>query len=67
MLSKQRGQLHKHLNVGSLSKALIPLPELYLQQELARRVTAIQVLKVKHRTAIAELNAMFVSLQPCAP
>lgn len=63
VLSKQRGQVQKHLNVGSLSEALIPLPGLHLQQEFARRVTAIEALKAKHHAALAELDALFASLQ----
>jgi len=63
VLSKQRGQVQKHLNVGSLSEAKIPLPPLPLQHTFARRVAAVEALKAKHCTALAELNVLFASLQ----
>jgi type I restriction enzyme S subunit len=63
VLSSQRGQVQKHLNVGSLGEAKIPLPPLPLQQEFARRITAVEKLKTTHRAALAELDALFASLQ----
>jgi type I restriction enzyme S subunit len=63
VLSKQRGQVQKHLNVGSLNEAAIPLPPLALQQEFARRVAAVEKLKQAQRTALTELDALFATLQ----
>jgi type I restriction enzyme S subunit len=63
VLSKQRGQVQKHLNVGSLSQATIPLPPIELQHEFARRVGAVEKLKTAHRASLAELDALFASLQ----
>ncbi len=63
VLSKQRGQVQKHLNVGSLSEATIPLPPIELQREFARRVTAVERLKAAHRSSLARLDALFASLQ----
>lgn len=63
VLSNQRGQVQKHLNVGSLNVAKIPLPPLPLQLEFARRVTAVEKLKVAHRASLAETDALFASLQ----
>jgi type I restriction enzyme S subunit len=39
------------------------LPPLDLQREFARRVTAVEKLKTTQRTALAELDALFASLQ----
>lgn len=63
VLSKQRGQVQKHLNVGSLNEAVIPLPPIPLQREFARRVTAVEALKLAHRASLVELDALFASLQ----
>lgn len=41
----------------------VGLPPVSLQREFARRVTTIEALKAKHRTALAELDALFASLQ----
>uniref|UniRef100_A0A831UCC0 Restriction endonuclease subunit S n=1 Tax=Geobacter metallireducens TaxID=28232 RepID=A0A831UCC0_GEOME len=63
VLSSQRGQVQKHLNVGSLSEAAIPLPPIDLQREFARRLAAVEKLKTAHRAALVELDALFASLQ----
>jgi len=34
-----------------------------MQQDFARRITAIETLKSRHRTALAELDTLFASLQ----
>lgn len=62
-LGAQRGQVQKHLNVGSLKEAPIPIPPLTLQRSFARRITAIETLKSRHRAALAELDTLFASLQ----
>lgn len=63
VLSNQRGQVQKHLNVGSLCEAQIPLPPIELQREFARRVTAVEALKAAQRASLTELDALFASLQ----
>jgi type I restriction enzyme S subunit len=63
VLSKQRGQVQKHLNVGSLNQAMIPLPPIELQREFARRVQAVEKLKTAQRASLAELDALFSTLQ----
>jgi len=63
VLSRQRGQVQKHLNVGSLNQAMIPLPPTELQREFARRVAAVEKLKTAQRASLAELDALFASLQ----
>ncbi len=41
----------------------MPLPPLALQQTFATRIQTIEALKGDHRTALAELDALFTSLQ----
>lgn len=40
-----------------------PLPPLSLQREFARRVTVVDKLKTAHRASLAEIDALFSSLQ----
>ena len=48
----------------SLFEAIqIPVPPLPLQQEFARRIAAVEALKAAHRASLAELDALFASLQ----
>ncbi len=41
----------------------LPLPPIALQREFARRVGAVEKLKAAQRTALAELDALFATLQ----
>ena len=63
VLGAQRGQVQKHLNVGAMNAALIPIPPLPLQQTFATRIAAIEALKATHHRALAALDALFASLQ----
>jgi type I restriction enzyme, S subunit len=51
------------LNFDDIRSFLIPVPPLTLQQEFARRVAAVEKLKQAQRTSLAELDALFASLQ----
>ena len=51
------------LNIKQLSETLVLLPPIEQQYEFARRITAIEKLKTTQRTALAELDALFASLQ----
>jgi type I restriction enzyme S subunit len=57
------GSTSQHLNVKELRALRIPIPTLSLQQTFATRIQAIEALKATHRTALAELDALFASLQ----
>ncbi len=57
------GSTSQHLNVKELRALSIPLPPLPLQREFARRVAAVEALKASHRASLAELDALFASLQ----
>jgi type I restriction enzyme S subunit len=51
------------LNMALIKELRIPLPPLSLQQEFARRVEEIEQLKTTHRESLAQLDALFASLQ----
>lgn len=53
----------KNINLAILRDLDIPQPPLALQQTFAHRITAIEALKTTHRAALAELDALFASLQ----
>ena len=62
-LGAQRGQIQKHLNVGALKVALIPLPPLDLQRRFAAIVGSIEQQKASQRAHLDELDTLFASLQ----
>jgi type I restriction enzyme S subunit len=51
------------ISVSNVRAAPIALPPLALQQTFANRIQAVQALQTTHRTALAELDALFASLQ----
>lgn len=53
----------KNINLAILRNLDVPLPQLGLQRDFARRIVAVEKLKTAHRTALAELDALFTSLQ----
>ncbi len=53
----------KNINLAILRDLDVPLPPLPLQREFARRVTAVERLKTSHRASLAELDALFATLQ----
>lgn len=53
----------KNINLAILRDLDVPLPPIALQQEFARRVEAVEKLKQAQRTALAELDALFATLQ----
>jgi type I restriction enzyme S subunit len=52
-----------NINTESLGAIPVPLPPITLQREFARRVTAVEALKTAHRASLAELDALFATLQ----
>ena len=63
VLRAQRGQIQKHLNVGSLRSAPIPLPPLDLQRRFATIVESVEQQRARQRAHLAELDTLFASLQ----
>ena len=53
----------KNINLAILRGLNVPLPPLPLQQTFATRIQAIEALKATHRAALAQLDALFASLQ----
>jgi len=53
----------KNINLAILRNLDVPFPPLDLQREFARRVAAVEKLKTAQRAALAELDALFASLQ----
>jgi len=52
-----------NINLETLRPLKVPRPPIELQREFARRVGAVEKLKTAQRTSLAELNALFASLQ----
>jgi len=52
-----------NINLETLRPLQVPVPPIELQREFARRVTAVEALKSAHRASLAELDALFASLQ----
>ncbi len=57
------GTAQPKLNRSNLDRIPVPLPPLDLQREFARRIAAVEKLKTAQRTALAELDSLFASLQ----
>lgn len=52
-----------NINASEIQKMKIPQPPLDLQGEFARRVAAVEKLKAAQRASLAELDALFATLQ----
>ncbi len=51
------------LNIKQISETIVVLPPIAQQREFARRVTAVEKLKAAQRASLAELDALFATLQ----
>jgi type I restriction enzyme S subunit len=60
---KNRGGTQKFVSLGDLRALPLLVPPIALQQEFARRVGAVEKLKAAQRTALAEQDALFATLQ----
>jgi type I restriction enzyme S subunit len=52
-----------NLHLKEIRRTQIPVPPMELQLEFARRVTAVEALKAAQRASLAELDALFATLQ----
>jgi type I restriction enzyme S subunit len=59
----QYGQTKPGLNFEQIRRVQIPVPPTELQNEFADQVAAVEKLKTVQRTSLAELDALFASLQ----
>lgn len=62
VLGEQRGQIQKHLNVGSLNAAPILLPPLQLQKDFSRCVRKMEDIKKQQTIGSDDLTKLFNSL-----
>ena len=53
----------KNINLALLRNLAVPVPPIKMQREFARRVTAVERMKTAHRASLAELDALFATLQ----
>ncbi len=58
-----RGQTRVRISMGRLRGLKIPVPPLSLQHEFAARLTSVERLRNREEAALAELDALFASLQ----
>ena len=58
-----RGGNQENLNLQLLGAFEVLVPPLAIQQAFVTRMSAIDALKAMHRTALADLDALFASLQ----
>lgn len=57
------GGVIKYIKLPYLTDAVVQLPSEEWQREFARRVTAVEKLKAAQRASLAELDALFATLQ----
>ena len=53
----------KNINLAMLRNLSVPVPPITLQREFARRVAAVEKLKKVQRASLAQMDALFASLQ----
>lgn len=59
----QYGQTKPGLNFEQIERFKVPVPPMEMQLKFANRVAVVDKLKATHRAALAELDALFASLQ----
>jgi type I restriction enzyme, S subunit len=57
------GQTRVRISMGQLRNLVIPVPSIEPQRDFVHRVAAVEKLTAAHRASLAELNALFASLQ----
>ena len=51
------------MSTSQIEEVMIAVPPMDLQREFARRMAAVEKLKAAHRASLAEMDALFASLQ----
>jgi type I restriction enzyme S subunit len=59
----QYGQTKPGLNFEQIKRFQVPVPPIELQREFAHRIGAVEKLKTAQRASLAEMDALFASLQ----
>ena len=52
-----------NLHLKEIRKTKIPVPNIQLQHEFARRIREVESIKIRHRESLARLDQLFASLQ----
>jgi type I restriction enzyme S subunit len=63
LLAMSSGSTHRTIYMRVVEQFRVLLPPITLQREFARRVTTVEALKTAQRVSLAELDALFASLQ----
>jgi type I restriction enzyme, S subunit len=63
LLGKNKGIAIKHLHLVDIRQLVVPLPPLPLQKKFSQRVTLVEDLKRTNVASLAEMDALFASLQ----
>ncbi|MCC7376921.1 MAG: restriction endonuclease subunit S [Verrucomicrobiales bacterium] len=63
LLALSSGSTHRTIYMRVVEQFHVLLPPIAMQREFSRRVAAVEKLKVAHRASLAELDALFASLQ----
>jgi type I restriction enzyme S subunit len=63
MKNMGKGNALAHLQITELAELPMPLPTIEQQREFARQVSAVEKLKAAQRASLAELDALFATLQ----
>ena len=63
LIGEMAGAAIRRLTLSKIKAVQVPVPPLALQQTFATRIQAIEALKATHRAALAQLDALFASLQ----
>jgi len=61
--SAARGMAQKTVNLADIRKFVVFRPELQVQRDFTRGVAAVRELEADHRKSLAQLDALFASLQ----
>lgn len=61
--ARERGAVMPGLNMQIIKELRVPLPSIELQHEFARHVLAAEKLRIANRASLAEMDALFASLQ----
>lgn len=63
LLGRMAGVAIRRLTLAKIRAVPIPVPPVSLQRDFARRVAAVERLKAAHRASMADMDALFASLQ----
>jgi type I restriction enzyme, S subunit len=62
VMSSERGQIQKHLNIGEVKKSLIPVPPIDIQDDFVKQIKTIEEQKQNLKTHLKQFDTLFNSL-----